>query len=288
MNNNSILFSRFQSHGANDKFNDIYLIESDGTGEVVVSSNPANDGVFYDHTAARYSSERTQIAFLSSYNSPDFMYNVFTENLVDGSINQVTQGAHDFGDVDWSPDNSQLLVSAMDSNGLMQIHLVNLDGSGLTSLTAGQSENMAAKWSPAGDKIVFQKQPDPANRDDSQIWVMDADGNNSIQLTPEIGLASNPYWSPDGVWIVLAFAADGLGQHIQKVNVVTREVVGLTAPSLDYSDGSPVWSQSGIAFASDRDWIGTPQTSNLYIMDMDGNNVNRITTGPTLDYPTDW
>lgn len=46
-------------------------------------------------------------------------------------------------------------------------------------------------------KIVFSSQP---NGGAPQIWVMNADGSNLVQLTSTQGYA--PAWSPDGEWIV--------------------------------------------------------------------------------------
>jgi len=46
------------------------------------------------------------------------------------------------------------------------------------------------RWSPAGDRIAFEWV--------EHIWVVDADGRNSRQLTTSGGVQRRPAWSPDG------------------------------------------------------------------------------------------
>jgi TolB protein len=76
-------------------------------------------------------------------------------------------------------------------------------------------------WSPNGSRIVFAA--GPAGAED--IWVMDADGSNPVQLTTDAAADFAPAWSPDGTQIafvsrrvpgsqnVFVMKADGSGQH---------------------------------------------------------------------------
>ena len=285
MGNVSILFSRFQSHGSAEKFNDILIVEPDGSGEVHITSNPAPDGLLYDNAAGRFNSDRTKIAFLSTFNSPDNMYNVFIKSLVDGAVVQITQSGDDFGDVDWSPDNSQLLVSAVDDNGMMQLCLLDSGGTGMTQLTSGDSDCMGGRYSPAGDRIVFQK---ALFSGEQQIWMMDADGTNQAQLPTGVDMVYAPNWSPDGEWVVFVSSSGQTSSHIKKINVTSGKVVSLTNPLPGCLDIVPVWASSGIVFSSNRDLMGSGQVSNLYVMDGDGGNVRRITSNGQFDYPSDW
>ncbi len=51
-------------------------------------------------------------------------------------------------------------------------------------------------WSPDGSKIAFTKSDQPYTRGD--IWVMDRDGSNQVQLTNHPAHEEEPAWSPDG------------------------------------------------------------------------------------------
>lgn len=48
----------------------------------------------------------------------------------------------------------------------------------------------APRWSPSGQRIVYQCGP--------HLWMIDADGSNKRQLTTAGGIQRHPAWSPDG------------------------------------------------------------------------------------------
>jgi Tol biopolymer transport system component len=84
-----------------------------------------------------------------------------------------------FGDPDWSPDGTRLVVTFGGN-----IFTMNVDGSGLTRLTNTQN-NYDPSWSPDGSKIVFRS---------GGLWVMNADGSGLFQITNI--QAENPDWQP--------------------------------------------------------------------------------------------
>jgi Tol biopolymer transport system component len=282
MGQHRIVFTRFQSDGG-EMFNDIYAIDPDGKNEVRLTTNPGPNGVYADNAAPRYNRDRTMIAFVSTKNNEHKLYNIFFMDLATLKTAQITSGNLDISSVDWSPDDSRLVFSCRDDKGHQQVHLVNLDGSGLTKLTEGPEENMNPLWSPRGDLIVFTR----FMRDNktSHIFTMDTHGKNGVQLTTDETAHSNPSWSPDGSWIV--YRCDLDTPHLRKINIDTREIV-LFDPPASGADSSPVWSGNEIVFSSNCDWEKAESIFNLYRMSDTGENIQRITTNQTFEYCGDW
>ncbi len=61
-------------------------------------------------------------------------------------------------------------------------------------------------WSPDGKRIAFMG--GGTNASEYDIWVMDADGTNLVQLTDSPGPDGWPAWSPDGTRIAFSSVRD--------------------------------------------------------------------------------
>jgi Tol biopolymer transport system component len=133
-------------------------------------------------------------------------------------------------------------------------------------------------WSPNGKKILFQtsklSKDNPIENVD--IWVMDTDGSNKMQLTNYSGHDTNPKWSPDGkkiahrsgnlsnfdIWIMNPDGSD-------KKQLTTRALIS----GFD-------WSPDGrkIAYIS---WLTKdPKAKEIWIMDTDGSNKELLLSVP--------
>lgn len=94
--------------------------------------------------------------------------------------------------------NGSLEKIAYTSNrdGVDEIWVINVDGTGNTRLTTTTSANRNPTWSPDGTQIAFSSD---RNGNAKQIFRMNADGSNQV-YTGATG--DHPKWSPDGAKFV--------------------------------------------------------------------------------------
>jgi len=147
---------------------------------------------------------------------------------------------------------------------MIGVIVVNLN----TLISPKQARFAGARQLSNGGKIAFCSDRDG----NSEIYVMDADGKNQVNLTQNGAGDYDSAWSPDGEKIAFSSERDG-NYEIYVMDADGSNVRRITNHPAD--DYSLTWSPDGkkIAFVSHRDvpW------GDIYIMDADGANVKRIT-----------
>ncbi len=122
-----------------------------------------------------------------------------------------------------------------------------------------------------------------SNRDgDREIYVMDPDGLNQINLTNNPDWDEQPAWSPNGRRI--AFMSNrGGNSEIYVMDASGRNQINLTNNSSE--DYEPAWSPDGgkIAFVSNRDG-----DREIYVMEANGGNQINLTNNPNNDWDPAW
>jgi Tol biopolymer transport system component len=266
---------------------DIYISNSDGTNEMRLTHDVGND-VF-----PSWGSQDTKIAFASdrSGNTDIFIMNADGTNekqlTRDPTTDSFPHLSQDGDKIVFTSNRSGIEIYTMASDGTNFSRLTTNDGDGDRDMYIRDEH---PRWSPDGSKIAFH-----SDRNGSQdIYVMDADGSNVVQVTSETSDEVYPEWSPDGktlVFCIATYIRDR--QELFLVNLDGTDMRQIT----DSGDVNlyPRWAVSDpvapvkiptntkIAFVSDRD--GYP---NIYLMDPSGNNLSKLTDNEYSDLNPNW
>ena len=179
-----------------------------------------------------------------------------------------------------SPDGSRIAFCSPDTV-IWYIYLIDADGSNLVQFTDFSSA--VPHWSPDGKRLIFNSDHDDEPKDTPDLWAMDIDGSNLVELVDKPPTADfNGRWSPDGKQILFASDRD-VDYNLYVMNVDGTGLTRLTHAESDEWAGR--WSPDGsrILFVSNR-------TGNydLFTMDADGSNVVNITAHEAYDFEAAW
>lgn len=234
----------------------------------------------------------TRIAFEST-RSRHWIAEIYMMDPDGGQIQQLTDEPKYDGEPAWSPDGKRItFVSYRDlkqipERGVIrgEIYVMNADGTHPINLTRSVDRaERVSSWSPDGKQITFTSAElfDGHTLVNSDIFVMDVDGGDPINLTNHDALDQTPDWSPSGNRIAFTSLRDG-NWEIYVMNPDGTNPINLT--NNPAKDGRPDWSPDGnrIAFTSDRDG-----NFEIYVMNADGTNPLNLTNHPAEDNNSSW
>jgi Tol biopolymer transport system component len=195
---------------------------------------------------------------------------------------------------DWSPDGERLAFDSdrVDIDGrkrVVQVYVMNADGTGITQLTRGPGFHGTGGWSPDGTELAIESDwgQDP---DLTGIWIVptsDPDGVTVAEARrvtdpPQgVNFDSEPQFSPDGSSIVFSRFKSARESAIYRVNADGTGLERLTSFGLNASD--PDWSPDGQRITFDSGDAGRPGSKgDIYVMGADGSDRKRLTDNRRL------
>jgi len=255
---------------------DIFLMRPDGSNAKNLTNTSTDSATcVIDEEHPNWSPDNMKLVYSSNMGGKTNIYTRRFDNK--GDITNLTNDYFQRSfDPSWSPDSSQIVFSFVDStadDNTAGLALMNSNGANITKLISVPCADRCSPprepdWSPDGTRIVF------VNSDDN-VYTMNPDGTDLVNLTNHPSKNGQPAWSPNGSKIAFASLRSGKWE-IHVMSTDGSEAASLTAVlsrSLE-----PSWSPDGhrIAFTVSPE----SSTKDVYVMNSNGTDQRNITNTP--------
>lgn len=241
---------------------EIYVMNADGKNITQLTNNKASN-----HSPI-WSPDGSKIAFASD---GDKQWDVYIMNADGSEQKRLTNQPGDDGHPHWSPDGKRIIFNSARTTADLQaewskqfheIFTMNTDGGDVRQISSAKTVSTYPSFSPDGKRICFRRVIDtpgyqwdltlsPRN---SEVFVMNADGTNPVNLTKNAGYDGWPMWSPDGRKIL--FSSNRAGPaNIGQLYVINPDGTGLQ--KITDGPGSfvqPSWSRDGKKIFAHQHW----------------------------------
>ncbi|MEE9289271.1 MAG: hypothetical protein V3U69_06775 [Bacteroidota bacterium] len=211
-------------------------------------------------------------------------FDIFTADIERTSLKQLTSTSGYDAEATISPTGDKIVFTSV-RDGDLELYSMDLDGSNVQRLTHARGYDGGAFYSFDGRKIVyraFHPKSDHEIRDYAQlledglirpmrleIFVMDSDGKNTVQVTDNDAANFAPFFHPDGQRVIFSSNMnDPKGRNFD-LFMINLDGTGLEQITFNESfDGFPMFSRDGkkLVFASNRN-AKTRGETNIFIAD---------------------
>ncbi len=243
----------------------LWLINSDGSGLRKLTLRDTNE------SRPQWSPDSSRIAFTSRGKNGS---EIFVYDLASRSLNRLSQLERSPGNLNWSPDGQWIAFTMLVPQKAVKLVLPPQKPKG-------------AKWADTPRVTTRLKhEADGSGYIEPgfhHIFVIPAQGGTARQITSgNFHHRSMPQWSRDGKQLIFSAKRHADWEYkfrnseIYSVSVKTGEITALT--NRNGPDNSPVISPNGrkIAYLTYADKVQTYQINELYVMDLDGSNKQKV------------
>jgi len=242
------------------------------------------DTLVYD-TAPRWSKTSDKILFYT-YRHDSEGAELYTISPDKTGLTRLTETYHNEWWSDFSPSDSIIYVSSdYDKSkrfGGSEIYALKTNGdfTRLTYDSDSSSFNISPRVSSDGNELLYCS--NCLGKDvNGEVYLIQADGTNPVNLTNHPSFDRNGSWSPDGTRILFESNRSG-NFELYVMDLATKELTKLTDNEHNNIQGD--WSiNNEIVFISNRDG-----DYELFVMNADGSNQKQITFNRDKDVLPSW
>jgi Tol biopolymer transport system component len=182
---------------------EIFSINANGTGrtQLTDSTGYSNSNPIFTHTGSK-------IIFQSTRDSGNReIYSMNTDGT--NQTNLTNNAAPDYMDYSVSPDDTRIAFTS-DRGAPSDLYLMNIDGTGLTSVVSTATYGWGMVFSSDGSQVIFTLQNDAG--DGTGVARVDIDGSNYSELIPPI----TGHWDEviPGGWLTAGSPSDSASTTI--------------------------------------------------------------------------
>ena len=231
-----------------------FKMSTEGVGQIYVMNFDGSDvqkitATSHQVSCPVWSPDKNKIAFTVSEGQSEDIYIV---NPDGGKLINLTDNGARNSPFAWSPDGTQIVFSTNLGGMTSDIFIMNSNGTHQQDLY-GSSEGYidAISWSPNGQQILFTEAMTVDNKVISEIYIMNKDGSNLINLLDNAANNVNPIWSPDGeniAFISISANQEGILGNIWDIYVMDvngEKIQNLTNNENGNQYSELAWSPDG-------------------------------------------
>jgi Tol biopolymer transport system component len=254
---------------------EIYVMDADGKNLEQLTHHSAPDN------CPIWSPDGKKIVFASERDNDSEIY---VMNADGSEQRRLTNQAGDDSHPHWSPDGKRIVFNSARttpdlkadwSKQFHEIFTMTADGSDVKQISKLKTVSTYPSFSPDGKRICFRSVTnEPGYQWDftlgprnSEVFVMNADGTNPVNLTKNAAYDGWPMWSPDGKKIL--FSSNRAGPaNIGQLYLINPD--GSSLQQITDGPGSfvqPSWSHDGKKIFAHQHWE-TEEFGNLVEFDV--------------------
>ena len=263
-----VLFVRSEPNWkANRRIGHIWRVAADGSNLTQLTSG--TDG----ESGPRWSPDGRTIAFVAKRGTePDAAAQIYLLNNAGGEARALTTHPAAASNLTWSPDGTSIYFRAADAKSeeqkarekvkddvivfdedSPQQHLwkATVATGAAKRLSEGKYSVLSYSVSLDGSKIVTHRAPSPLMEDidQSEVWLLNNDGSNAVQITRNGVQESDASISPDNSTVLFLSGANGEFVTYYNRKIFTAPAGGgaakLLTPTLPYEVERVSWSKDG-------------------------------------------